>query len=184
MLMCRNCTLPSLPTTATCGSFVAEQHGIDRNRHLLRIDVGLEMHFAERAGQQFAVLVGNVDFGQQGSSRGIDGVSRSRHGASKLLAGKFLQGYDRLHPDLEWPARKPAEPTRRRAKDRCARCRTVPGGPSIPTTGVAGIDQRAGIDVAPSDHPIERSVDVLEPFQLLQALDVGIGGGQVRLACS
>ena len=36
--------------------------------------------------------------------------------------------------------------------------------------GTARIDQRTGIDVAPRDHPIERGVHMLEPFQVLQAV--------------
>jgi len=52
------------------------------------------------------------------------------------------------------------------------------------TPGVAGADQRAGIDIPPRQHSVERRVHVLEPLQLFQSPYIRIGSGQVALACS
>jgi hypothetical protein len=45
----------------------------------------------------------------------------------------------------------------------------------------AGVDEVADVDVAPRDDAVERRDDALESFHLLQALHVGVGGGEVGL---
>ena len=52
----------------------------------------------------------------------------------------------------------------------------------LSSCGCAGVDQRAGIDVAAGEHAGERRVDVLERLELFEAAHVGVGGGQVGLA--
>src|SRR5579863_3845660 len=42
-------------------AFTAKQHCIHRNRNLIYIGAYGEVHFAERSGQQAAILVGDVD---------------------------------------------------------------------------------------------------------------------------
>ncbi len=79
----------------------AEEHGVDRNRELLHVGADREVHLAEGAGQQAPILVGHIDFGEQGAGRRVDGLGGARHHAGELLAGKLLQGDVALDADLD-----------------------------------------------------------------------------------
>ena len=71
-------------------AFLTEEHGVHRNGDFFDVDLRRKMHLAEGAAQQASVLVGNIDFGQQGAGRWIDRLGGARHGAVEFLAGNLL----------------------------------------------------------------------------------------------
>ena len=82
-------------------AFLAEEHGVDRDGDLLRVDADAEVHLAERAGQQVPILVGHVHFRHQGARQGIDGLGRAHHRAFEFLSGELRQGDEGFHSVLD-----------------------------------------------------------------------------------
>src|SRR6516225_6024933 len=79
------------------GAFFAEEHGVDWYGDLLRIDPDQEMNLAERAREQVAVFVWNVNLSEQRASGTVNGLGSTRYRAFKLLARKFLQADRSMH---------------------------------------------------------------------------------------
>ena len=159
-------------------AFLAKEHRVDRNRDFLRVDAGPEVHFAKRARQQASVPVGHIHFRQQGACHGIDCLRRAHDRALEFLAGQLRQGDPGFHSGLNGG--------RVILRDADVHAQRIDAGhvkqffARGPADG-AGVDQRAGIDVALGQHAGERRINVLEGFQLFQAPNVGVGRVEVGL---
>src|SRR6476469_2317018 len=72
-------------------AFRAEEQGIYWNREARDLDRNGEMNLSIRPRQQMAPGIGNINFGQQGACRWIDGVRGTDHFAAEFLARIFAQ---------------------------------------------------------------------------------------------
>ena len=152
-------------------SFGAEQQRVHRHLQPRAGHFHLQVHLRVAAGQQRAVMIWHVHFGQQSPRCGIDGLRCAHHFAFKSLAGVLRK--------LE----KRAEPRMNRGRV-CLRHTHVNADgiglrqekELLRRAAISRVDQRADINVAPRDEPAERRINVPEGFQFLQPPYVGLGG--------
>ena len=155
-------------------SLGTEQHGVYRNRDPWNRSPSRKMHLPERAGQELAILVGNIHFGVQGAGRGIDGIGGADHRSQEFLAGIFLQrnvGLD-AHFYRRRIGLRNADVNTKRIDARDVEHLSARRRP--------GVDESAGIDIAARKHAGKRSVYILERLKLFETADIRIRSGKVR----
>jgi hypothetical protein len=129
------------------------------------------LHLHEGAGQQRAVLVGHGHLDLHGAAGGVDGAGGARHLAGEGAAAQFGLRHDGLLPGLDQV----------RIGLRHVDVHAQRVGLRQQEQRLVAVDQVADVDVAAGDDAGERRHHALEVAQLLQALHVGVGAGQVGL---
>src|SRR5882762_286475 len=126
------------------------------------------MNLSVAAGKEFAGFIGNVDFGKQRSRSRVNGFGGTNDFAFYLAARKLSEfkssdhaapdggcgALRNVHVNADWIGLRQRKELLRRA-------------------AVAGVDERASIHIAASDHATERRINMFEGFEFLEAMNVG-----------
>src|SRR5690348_10472326 len=149
----------------------AEEQRVHRYLHSRCRNFYLQMHLSIAAGKKLAVPVRHVNFRQQCSCIGIDGLRSANYFSLKILA--------RILGQLEKSAESDTNRWRihfRHVHVDADRIRLRKREKLLLRAAITRINERSNVDITASDDAAERRINVFERFQLLEAADIGGGG--------
>ena len=119
-------------------------------------------------GSQYAVGIGNVDFGQQRPRAGLQRVRDPRHLAGECATRDFGHAHDRIDP------RAQSERLILRHVDLGADHVALHDGEHERAAHRIGLHEAADVDVALGDDAVERGDDALIGLLLVEHLELGL----------
>src|SRR5580765_7913457 len=153
-------------------SFGAEKQSVDRNLETIATYFGGQVNLRIAAREEFAGIVGHVDFGEQRAGIEFDGFSGANNFALKFTARELSEFEISDEPGMDG-RRSALRNVYEDANGISLREeKKLLGG-----TTVAGVDERADVHVAAGDDSAERSINVFERLQFLQSMNIGLRRG-------